>query len=232
MSPLARLRFLPLLPKLPQAPAPKLQGIIFDLDGTLTTPQPWMFSKIRALLKIPASQEILEFVTAPSWSERERAEMMRVVREVEWEAMLEMRLAPGVAKLVGWLGERGVRRAVLTRNYMEPVAHCEKLLGIRFEGVVTRAFRPWKPAPDGVLRIAGMWGLANAEGLMMVGDSEEDVVAGFQAGAATVLVRRRGNCGIRERREVGKVVDRLDELIPMLEEGFREDFRPPEDNVR
>lgn len=58
-----------------------------------------------------------------------------------------------------------------------------------FSPIITREFRPPKPHPAGILHIAERWDLENrADDLIMVGDSVDDMTAGFRAGAATVLL--------------------------------------------
>jgi phosphoglycolate phosphatase-like HAD superfamily hydrolase len=113
---LTRPRFRPLRPlgpsslnNLPLPSAPPLAGIVFDVDGTLTVPQPWMFTKMRRLLAISEDRDILAHVAV--------AGGMEVVVEVEKEAMAGMQVGPGVRECLEWLQERGVRKALLTRNY-------------------------------------------------------------------------------------------------------------------
>jgi len=55
-----------------------------------------------------------------------------------------------------------------------------------------------------------------------VGDSGDDMAAGFRAGAATVLLANEGNAALRGHEYTGVVVERLDELIGILEGGFEE----------
>lgn len=61
-----------------------------------------------------------------------------------------------------------------------------------------------------------------------VGDSIDDMAAGHGAGSATVLLAREGNEDLREHEQTGLVIERLDELIGILEEGFEE--RSPSTN--
>lgn len=117
---------------------------------------------------------------------------------------------------------------MLTRNIPDPVHWLEEkwLGGFRFDEVVTREDEGVrvKPDGDGIVEIARRWGRRAGE-VWMVGDSEDDVCAGERAGARTVLVKRRGQ-GEGERWEGGGDgwegradwrVERLDELIPVLE---------------
>ena len=60
-----------------------------------------------------------------------------------------------------------------------------------------------------------------ATGLIMVGDSIDDLAAGHHAGAATVLLVNKGeNEHLREHEYADLAVERLDELIGVLEGGF------------
>ena len=56
--------------------------------------------------------------------------------------------------------------------------------------------------------------------LIMVGDSIDDMTAGFRAGAATVLLINEVNAHLAEHQHTDLVVKRLDELIDVLERGF------------
>ena len=56
----------------------------------------------------------------------------------------------------------------------------------------------------------------------MVGDSVDDMVAGYEAGAATVLLACEGNEELKGHACTGTWVQRLDELVGVLEGGFVE----------
>lgn len=119
-----------------------------------------------------------------------------------------------------------------------------------FAPIVTREFRPPKPDPAGILHIARSWGftqplpdgegstparevhgdamesasgnvVGDASGLIMVGDSIDDMTAGHKAGAATVLLVNPANQHLAEHPHTDLIVTRLDDLIRVLEEGFR-----------
>lgn len=60
----------------------------------------------------------------------------------------------------------------------------------------------------------------DASGLIMVGDSIDDMTAGHRAGAATVLLVNPANEHLSEHPHTDVVVTRLDELIRVLDEGF------------
>ena len=90
-----------------------------------------------------------------------------------------------------------------------------------FAPIVTREFRPPKPSPAGILHIAKAWGVIDETHikdnkpvskvpipLIMVGDSIDDIVAGHDAGAATVLVRSEGKEDLEKDPRTDLVVDR------------------------
>jgi phosphoglycolate phosphatase-like HAD superfamily hydrolase len=84
----------------------------------------------------------------------------------------------------------------------------------------TREFRPPKPSPAGILHIASKWNLPSADNLIMVGDSADDMAAGRAAGAATVLLASEANSHLAEHAHTDLVIEKLDELIGILDGGF------------
>ncbi|KXT14929.1 hypothetical protein AC579_3080 [Pseudocercospora musae] len=102
-----------------------------------------------------------------------------------------------------------------------------------FAPVVTRDFRPPKPSPAGILHIAHAWGLVKSSNvpemppeerplpLVMVGDSVDDMAAGRDAGALTVLLRSEGKEELETDSRTDVVISRLDELVTLLREGLK-----------
>lgn len=126
------------------------------------------------------------------------------------------------------------------------------LPGEHFDPIITREtedVQP-KPSPEGLWAIAKAWGLDQeidehpealaslakdgqldplelakhvlGSGLIMVGDSIDDMTAGHRAGAATVLLVNDENEHLAAHKYTGLAIRRLDELIDMLENGFAE----------
>ena len=54
----------------------------------------------------------------------------------------------------------------------------------------------------------------------MVGDSIDDIIAGYEAGALTVLVRSEGKEELEVDSRTDVVVSRLDEFVGLLEGGI------------
>ena len=55
-----------------------------------------------------------------------------------------------------------------------------------------------------------------------VGDSVDDMIAGSRAGAATVLLACEGNAELKQHDCTGRWIERLDELMEILDSGFEE----------
>ncbi|TBU91000.1 HAD family hydrolase [Stutzerimonas kirkiae] len=163
------------------------------MDGTLTVAV-HDFAAIRRGLEIPESDDILQHLAALPMAEAARKRAW--LHEHERELARAARPAPGAYALLDTLHRRGDRLGILTRN-----AHDLALLTLGTLGML--AFfdasdilgrdeaRP-KPDPDGLLSLAGKWGVAPAE-LVMVGDYHFDLACARAAGARNVLVNTPDN---------------------------------------
>lgn len=168
---------------------------IFDLDGTLTLPV-HDFALIRTALAVPDSADILGHLAAlPAEEARPLHERLDVI---ERELVNLTKAAPGAREFVAQLAGRGCRLGILTRNTQEiallTLAHIGLAGHFPPEGVLGRDEALPKPDPDGICRLARLWGTQASE-VVMVGDYLYDLQAGQAAGAATIHVH-----GSRERR--------------------------------
>ncbi|CZR60345.1 related to HAD superfamily hydrolase [Phialocephala subalpina] len=209
---------------------PKLKGIVFDVDGTLCLQQNYMFGEMRRALGIDKSTDILDH--CHSLPPAEEKEALEKIRNIERTAMTKQEPQPGLVPLMEYLESRNLKKGICTRNFDVPVNHLlgKFLPGKEFHPVITRDFRPPKPSPAGILHIAKSWGivkdgeggekLGDASNMIMVGDSIDDMTAGFSAKAATVLLVTEANAHLAKHEHTDLVVSRLDELIEILEDGF------------
>ncbi|KAF7931038.1 uncharacterized protein EAE97_009247 [Botrytis byssoidea] len=199
----------------------KLKGIIFDMDGTLCEPQTYMFGQMRNALGIDKSIDILDHIYSLPVSEQEAAH--EKIRAIERDAMLTQVPQPGLQTLFTYLSTltSTLPLAILTRNHPPPVHHLltTHLPQTPFSPIITREFRPPKPHPAGILHIAKEWNV-DPQDTIMVGDSIDDMKAGFAAGAATVLLGNSVNEELWEHECTDLVVKRLDELVEVLKGGF------------
>jgi phosphoglycolate phosphatase-like HAD superfamily hydrolase len=193
---------------------------------------------MRTVLGIPKSVDILAHIESLPLSVRGPA--MDSIRAIERAAMTSQAPQPGLVPLMAYLEAKNIPKGICTRNFETPVNHLlgKFLQGKKFAPIVTREFKPPKPDPAGILWIARKWGfvrekenengdgqgrkevVGDARGLIMVGDSIDDMTAGYRAGAATVLLVNESNVHLAEHEHTDLCISRLDELIEILEEGF------------
>ncbi|CAG8949881.1 hypothetical protein HYFRA_00004209 [Hymenoscyphus fraxineus] len=210
----------------------ELKGIVFDVDGTLCLQQNYMFAEMRSILGITKGTDILDH--CHSLPQPQQEEALEAVRAVERKAMVDQKPQPGLVELstyrtthktiipaLTYLTALPLPKAICTRNFPLPVSHLltSFLPNHHFSPIVTREFRPPKPHPAGILHIAKSLGI-DASDMIMVGDSIDDMTAGHHAGTATVLLVNPDNAHLATHEHTDLCISRLDELIPVLENGF------------
>lgn len=224
-------------------------GIIFDMDGTLIEPC-IDFASMRSRIYALASQDRGYPVTdgdvvtmVDTFTNQDLIDSAHAVfRDIEARALRDMKLMPDMLDICRYLDDRGIRRAVLTRNVMTSVDYLYDTYMMdvpRFQPQVARdticdgkhqkGVLLAKPQPDGIQYICRQWQCHPSQ-VIMVGDSDkDDVVAGNRAGcAATVLLRTtttgcdndsgNGNESDKDERQPTVVVDSLSTLQRLLEE--------------
>ncbi|KAL1310728.1 hypothetical protein AAFC00_000982 [Neodothiora populina] len=197
-------------------------------------PQNYMFGEMRAALGIPKSEDILDHIYSLP-SEQERQEAHAKIQAIERAAMEKQVPQAGLLALMDYLDSKGIKKGICTRNFDTPVTHLlsNHLPTHTIHPIITREFRPPKPSPGGILHIAKSWGILQesdvvdhkprtkgAIPMIMVGDSIDDIIAGHEAGAATVLLRSEGKEELEKDERTDLVISRLDELIGILDAGF------------
>ena len=156
----------------------RIRGVVFDLDGTLVVGE-LDFEAMRREIGLPSQTPLLEAVEKLSPAAQPAA--LEVLRRHELAAACKAHLNPGVRAFLDWLDERGVRRAVLSRNLREGVEMTLRQCGLCFDLVLGREDAIYKPNPHGLLYICACWGLEPAQ-VLMVGDYLHDIQAGRNAG--------------------------------------------------
>lgn len=161
----------------------QLKGVIFDMDGTLTQPQAWMFSEMKDALNINPGLDILDFVaTLPKDGSQPRSydpnidikfdskpismeEAERRLQYIESKAMIKQLPTIGVKSTLYKLQSLGIQLGICTRNVPKPVDHfltnvvnTDSYLNFEpqfvWDGIiVTREFQPPKPSPEPILHI-------------------------------------------------------------------------------
>ncbi|CAI4051645.1 hypothetical protein SKDZ_15G2770 [Saccharomyces kudriavzevii ZP591] len=199
-----------------------IKAVVFDMDGTLCLPQPWMFPAMRKAIGLhDKSIDILHFIdTLPS--EKERKEAHDKIELVEAKAMKDMQPQPGLVDIMSYLTSNSISKNICTRNVGAPVetfvARFIQSEFSKFDYIMTRDFRPTKPLPDPLLHIASKLNIRPLE-MIMVGDSYDDMKSGRSAGCLTVLLKNHvnGHLLLEHKELVDFAVENLSEIIELIQ---------------
>lgn len=165
-----------------------LQGVIFDLDGTLID-SGLDFNLIRYDLGIPLGHPILEFLNKLEPGDK-KTRLLGILREHELAGADRAFLMPGVEEFLNELSDRDLKTGILTRNSREATDRSLNNLNLEFTRVLTREDCSYKPDPAGLLSICRAWNTDPAQ-VLYFGDYLFDVQAGRNAGMPTVLFSPR-----------------------------------------
>ncbi len=164
------------------------QHWIFDMDGTLTVAV-HDFEAIRHSLGLQSGQPILEQLDA--MPETKRRPLLRRLDAIEMGIAGQARPQAGAVELLAHLRSRGAKLGILTRNSVDNARQTLKAAGLDAyfvdECIVGRECATPKPNPDGVVKLLDQWETRGTEAIM-VGDFLFDLLAGRQAGTATVYL--------------------------------------------
>ncbi|MGN6506436.1 MAG: HAD family hydrolase [Tepidisphaeraceae bacterium] len=160
------------------APRSLPAAVLFDMDGTLTEER-LQWDHLREEMGIDATAPILESILRMPTAERAKAEA--VLHRHEHEAACRSVLNPGCMEMLRWLDERGIGRALITRNTRSSVRTVFDRCGLHFEVAITREDGLFKPDPAPLHIACERLGVSR-DRVWMVGDWKYDIEAANAAG--------------------------------------------------
>ena len=161
-----------------------IQGVIFDLGGTLVSSE-LDFSLIKAQIGCPCEQDLLDYIAQlPSPYMREEA--MNIVHQHELQDAQFATILPGVTEAVNALKVKNIPMAIVTRNFDKAAAIKLQNNPLPIETVLTRSDAPAKPDPSALNAIATLWNI-HASNLLYVGDFLYDIQAAHNANMRACL---------------------------------------------
>lgn len=167
-----------------------IDGVLFDFDGTLTTPGHLDFTPMRRAIGCPDGVSVLSYIDTLEPDARARAR--QVLDRIELDAAGNVEAAPGSSELIDFLKSREIRLGIITRNTLASVMRSFERFDFvspaDFDCIITRDDDiPVKPEPHGVFEASRRMNVP-ARHLVVVGDYLYDIEAGRGAGARTVFI--------------------------------------------
>ena len=162
-------------------------GLIFDMDGTLTVPA-LDYQAIRAEIGLPSGDLAAAIAALP---ENGRRRAWGIIERHEHEANQHQQLQDGCKQLLVRCRREGIKIGVVTRNMAESVQVLCHRFCLEFDIALSREFLHMKPHPGPVLHILETWGFSPGQ-VLMVGDYVHDVLCGQAAGVATCFFENPG----------------------------------------
>jgi HAD superfamily hydrolase (TIGR01509 family) len=167
----------------------KIKGVLFDFDGTLTSPGALDFPALKHEMNCPDGTPILEYLE--TLHPGRRAELFLILERKEEEAARNSYPNKAAETCLTALKKRGIPLGIITRNSRKSVLSAlNNFKGISindFVALMTRENSLPKPHPDGIYQAARQMGIAAAD-LLFVGDFRFDIMAGKAAGCPTALL--------------------------------------------
>ncbi|MDZ4819984.1 MAG: HAD family hydrolase [Planctomycetota bacterium] len=160
-----------------------IQGVIFDLDGTLVHSR-LDFDLIRREIGIPKELPILEALDKlpPEQSAAAQAILDRHERQGAESATM----IPGAGELLEELRHRGKKLAIVTRNSRQQALATIARLQLPIDLVMSRDDATPKPDPAALNSICRIWRIDPSQ-VAMIGDYRFDLESGRAARTWTVL---------------------------------------------
>lgn len=202
-----------------------IKAVLFDFDGTLTKPESLNLSVIKEAIGCPVDSLILEFIeNLPS--SRQRSDAMSALDQFELEAAEKSEPQPGSEDLIRYLLSKGIRLGIISRNSRQSIIRSlqnfKNIAVSDFEVIISRD-EPVKPKPsaEGIALAAEQMKVPVSQ-VLVVGDYIWDMIAGNQAGAATVFLdhksipesmRVESDFTIFHLKEIEKII-RLGQPLP------------------
>ncbi|MBM3859227.1 MAG: HAD family hydrolase [Verrucomicrobia bacterium] len=188
-----------------------IDGVIFDMDGTLTT-MCFDFDKIKAEANV-GDVDLLDHLDAVRGAEQAR--LMRIIVKYEKQAAARTKLNRGARTVLRGLRQRRLPAALLTRNSRRSVDLVCGRLSLEFDISFSREDGPHKPSPEPIRRIARCWGTKPGK-LLMVGDYKWDVLCARNAGARSAVFVE-GSVLPPWAKDAEFVIHRLTEVLQIVD---------------
>lgn len=181
----------------------KYRGIIFDIDGTITSTNKLIFATFNYIAekyegKTYTDEEIISMFGPPEdviLKEKFNGNKYNKIYDEYYKFYRENHpqmadLYPGIVEILKTLKEKNILTSVFTGKGRKTTEITLDILGIKnyFDLIVTGDdVKNHKPSPEGILKFIDTFKL-NKNEVLMIGDSVHDIIAAKEAGVDIVSV--------------------------------------------
>ena len=212
----------------------RLNGIIFDLDGTLGDTLPVCFEAFRQAIFEFTGRSLTDQEIRATFGPSEEGIIRSQVPE-RWRECLDMYVNayrrehakapdpfPGMREALRRLGEGGVRRAVVTGKSIVTADISLEAMGIRSHfDIVQGGAAEGDVKPRNIKKVLEVWGMAAVEA-GYVGDAPSDMDAAHKAGVVALAAMWGGQSDVQAMlgKRPAAVFHQVSEMMRWLEEGI------------
>lgn len=161
-----------------------LKGVIFDMDGTITVPY-INWKVLRERIGAAPDKTLMQFIESlpPERSAWANGELLKA----ELEAARKAAANEGIAELVDYLRQKGLRLAVVTNSHGEAMRTVLERYGLTFDVALSRDDGEIKPSSFLIERALGLMDLP-AEAVVTIGDGRYDIEASERVGVRCIYL--------------------------------------------
>ncbi|QIR15565.1 HAD family hydrolase [Shewanella aestuarii] len=188
-----------------------IQGIIFDLDGTLVESS-LDFTLIRDQIGCPHDVDLLTFIDDLD-CEQQKKQANSIVFEHENRDAQYAKSLTGLDELLSHIDKINLPSAIVTRNSKAATEQKLQQNNIDIALVLTRECYPAKPAPDALLAIAKQWNIPPKH-IVYVGDYLYDIQAAKNAGMLACFINHGKPKSYQHLADI--IVENLPHLLTFL----------------
>jgi len=156
---------------------------IFDMDGTIVNSS-INWDEVRNELRIDSGKTILEEIIGPDFVDEDK---LKKLQEIELKNALKAVPVNGIGIFLEKLNWYNKKTALITNNSEENTSYLLNKFKLKFDIVITREKRMWKPAPDALLHVLETFSI-KPDRAISIGDSHFDIKASKSAGIKAIYI--------------------------------------------
>ena len=117
---------------------------------------------------------------------------LHILEDFEKHNTLKTKPIKGISDFLLFLKSRNIKTALVTNNNKKNTEFLLNKFNFKFDQVVTREMKLWKPDPDAFNYVINKFGL-DIKGIISIGDSHYDIIASKKAYIESIFILFDGN---------------------------------------